>query len=143
MVKASTLVLVASKLIMPHESLIYLETNELGNESVIPSVHPYMFWCVIHKKILNFLVLSFTIFGKNGNFQLLIYKNLDMSWLLGKYRPDSLSVIRQKGESQNGNFLQTKNKACVCVSGGKKCSFFGDSPFCLITNEFWNMKHFM
>ena len=50
------------------------------------------------------------------------------------------SVIRQKGESQNGCFKQTKH--------AKKCSFFGkfsyfvflkhlfwDSVFCLITDE--------
>ena len=46
------------------------------------------------------------------------------------------SVIRQKGEFQNECFKKTKYAkhflqppppfdACVCVSGGKKCSFFG------------------
>ena len=48
------------------------------------------------------------------------------------------SVIRQKGESQNGCFKKTKHAKFsekrlfltpwyphVCVSGGKKCSFFG------------------
>ena len=53
-----------------------------------------------------------------------------------------LSVIRQKGKSQNGCFQKTKHvqfsvkrtfltppppetQTYVCVSGGKKCSFFG------------------
>ena len=43
------------------------------------------------------------------------------------------SVIRQNGESQNGYFKKTKHAkfsekptflTYVCVSGGKKCSFF-------------------
>ena len=48
------------------------------------------------------------------------------------------SVIRQKGESQNGSFKKantsklSKNKhfltflTCVCVSEGKKCLLFGN-----------------
>ena len=46
---------------------------------------------------------------------------LDLKW----------SVIRQKCESQNGCFKKTKHAKCsekrtyLCVSGGKKCSFFG------------------
>ena len=48
-----------------------------------------------------------------------------------------LSVIRLKGESQNGCYKKTKyakfsktllptdTYTCVCVSGSKKCSFFG------------------
>ena len=35
------------------------------------------------------------------------------------------SVIRKKGESQNGCFKNTKYVKHVCVSEGKKCSFFG------------------
>ena len=44
------------------------------------------------------------------------------------------SVRRQKGESQNGCFKKTKHVKFsekrtfrTCVSGGKKCSFFGKS----------------
>ena len=52
----------------------------------------------------------------------------------------SSSVIRQKGESRNGCFKKRKHgkfsekrifltlirtRTCVCVSGGKKCWFFG------------------
>ena len=47
------------------------------------------------------------------------------------------SVIRQKGESQNGCFKKAKHTSekhflplnthtCLCVSGGKKCLFFGN-----------------
>ena len=38
------------------------------------------------------------------------------------------SVMRQKGESQNGCFQKRKHAKfhkCVCVSAGKKGSFFG------------------
>ena len=36
-------------------------------------------------------------------------------------------VIRQKGESQNGCFKKAKHaKISECVSGVKKCSFFGN-----------------
>ena len=37
------------------------------------------------------------------------------------------SVIWQRGESQNGcykHFLPPDTRTCVCISGGKKCSFF-------------------
>ena len=69
-------------------------------------------------------------------------------------------VITQKGESKNGCFKKTKHtkfseklippdtQTYVCVSGSKKCSFWGNSacfvflkqpflhlPFCLITDE--------
>ena len=55
-------------------------------------------------------------------------------------------VIRQKGESKNGG--NKKRSMDMCVSGSKKCSFFGklavlsfllppflDTPFCLITDN--------
>ena len=47
---------------------------------------------------------------------------------------DISSIIRQKGEYQNGCFKKTKDSifskkqtffTYVCVSGGKKCWFFG------------------
>ena len=50
------------------------------------------------------------------------------------HRNNRSSVTRQKGESQNGCFKKTKHAkfsekrtflTYVCVSGGKKCSFFG------------------
>ena len=66
----------------------------------------------------------------------------------------NLSVIRQKGESQNGCFKKSKHAkfsekkkmsytppppsppnthTYVCVSGGKKCSFFGKfGVFCFV-----------
>ena len=36
------------------------------------------------------------------------------------------SVIRQMGVSQNGCFKKETHATCVCVSGGKKCLFFGN-----------------
>ena len=58
------------------------------------------------------------------------------------------SVIRQKGESQNGCFKKAKHGKISEKSGGKKCLFFGnfgvlsflETPvlrfaFCLITDE--------
>ena len=58
--------------------------------------------------------------------------------LITQFRNTSSSVIRQKGESQNGCFKKTKpikfsekrtflapDTHTVCVSRGKKCSFFG------------------
>ena len=63
---------------------------------------------------------------------------------------ENTSVIREKGESQNGCFKKAKHaKISEYVSGGKKCLFFGilacfaflkhpfwDSPFCLIADEY-------
>ena len=74
------------------------------------------------------------------------------------------SVIRQKGESQNGCFKKNKARQIfrktiisytyVSVSGGKKCSFFGKfgvlcfygdtrfeiCPFAFITDEIRNLR---
>ena len=70
-------------------------------------------------------------------------KNVNTNRKLGHSRvskSDSLSVIRQKGESQNGgnnktqqakfsvkdkHILPLDTRTCVCASGGKKCLFFG------------------
>ena len=66
------------------------------------------------------------------------------------------SVIRQKGESPNGHFKKTKyvqfsknehflppNKHTnVCISGGKKCSFFGKfDMLCFLENPFWDSSY--
>ena len=52
-------------------------------------------------------------------------------------------------ENKARQIFRKTNISYVCVSGGKKCSFFGnfgvlcflpflESPFCIITNEFLN-----
>ena len=56
---------------------------------------------------------------------------IDMKNILSQNVCSELSlVIRQRGESQNGCFKKTKHvkfsekRTFLCVSGGKKCSFF-------------------
>ena len=97
------------------------------------------------------------------------YSTLSPNFIWG-IRRLILSVIRQKDESENGvsrkqsklnfqkneHFLPADKGTYVCVSGSKKCLFFGkfgvlcfletpfwDSSFCLITNDLgpcqWSM----
>ena len=67
------------------------------------------------------------------------------------------SIIRQMGKSQNGLFKKTKQAkfsekrtflapspdthTYVCVSGGKKCSFFGKfGLLCFLETPDWNLE---
>ena len=58
------------------------------------------------------------------------------------------SVIRQKGESQNECFKKAKHanisekQTCVCVSGGKKCLFFGNFGVLCFQNTCFEIRHF-
>ena len=58
---------------------------------------------------------------------------------------DNTSVIRQKGEFQYGCFKKAKHakiseKQTVCVSGSKKCLFFGNfGALCFLEMPIFNM----
>ena len=128
----------------------YFETDEKISCRIDDSITPFyntihrLLWWVDKSEWIHFLFSS--LFSREN-------------WIS--------SVIRQKGEFQNGCFKKRKHAKFseertflnplkrTCVSRGKKCSFFGkfgvlcfpehpfwDSPFCLFTDDFISLLLF-